>query len=81
VSASSGVLGLATVFSSAPSTIVQFAGTEVSRGCRLGVAIANDTDSAEQYVIFLNDTTGHEQGRTMFFGGTFSTIPPAVLAP
>ena len=130
VSAAASVLGLATVFSAPENTMAQFPSTDASAGYRLGIAIANHTANTEDYVLVLNDSTGHEQARAtitlqahsaiakfvdewvsvparfsgtvrvaskkmlagisggefralglLFAAGTFSTIPPVVLAP
>jgi hypothetical protein len=126
----SGILGLATVFSSARSFVAQYPVLNPAAGFRLGLAIANDTDAAEQYFVILANNTGAEVGRVpltiqprstvarfvnelftvpngftgsvvvisakalggtlggefrtvglLFLGGTFSTLPPAVILP
>jgi hypothetical protein len=66
----SGILGLATVFSSPRSLVAQYTVPNTNTGLRLGLAIANDTDLAEDYLVILSNSDGAELGRTTL------TIPP-----
>jgi hypothetical protein len=59
----SGILGLATVFSAPRSLVAQYTVPNTNTGFRLGLAIANDTDLDEQYLVILSTSDGAEVGR------------------
>lgn len=64
VSPDRGVLGLATVFSSPGTTAAEFI-FPLATGYRLGLAIANNTDSAAQYSIRLGAVGSRELDRSI----------------
>jgi len=71
----SGILGLATVFSAPRSLVAQYTVPNTNAGFRLGLAIANDTDLAQDYLVILSNTDGAEVGRI-----TVTIQPRATIA-